>query len=265
MKTISSKTAIVTGAGHPKGIGRAICRQLALAGVNIAALDLTAAVGLDTVVQDLESLGVKACSIECDVTSPMSISNAVEQVRRSLGPVDLLVNNAGIAAGVSDFLEIREDDWTASLAVNLLGTVNMCSAIIPNMLKQDRGVIVNIASLAGLGAIEGIPANYTASKFAVVGLTKQLALQYASQGIRVNAVCPGSITTQMYDNLMQRMSDENGISVDDAIAIESESIPLGYSANPDQIGHAVVFLASDKATYMTGVCMPVAGGMSAGL
>ncbi|MFQ3256531.1 MAG: NAD(P)-dependent dehydrogenase (short-subunit alcohol dehydrogenase family) [Porticoccaceae bacterium] len=265
MTGLNNKIAIVTGAGHPKGIGRAICRQLAEAGVNVAALDLADAVGLDKVAQELSALGVKACAVQCDITSPTSVSAAIQEVQLTLGPVDLLVNNAGVAAGVSDFLKIKESDWDASFAVNLRGVVNMCTAVIPGMIIAGGGAIVNIASLAGLGAIEGIPANYTASKFAVVGLTKQLALQYASQGIRVNAICPGSIVTQMYDNLMQRMADEYGISLDEAVAMESESIPIGYSANPSQIGHAVVFLASEKASYMTGVCMPITGGMSQGL
>lgn len=265
MKVLQNKVAIVTGAGHPKGIGRAICRRLAAAGASVIATDLSGAEGLDSVAGELRGMGTKALALGCNVTDPESVSRAVKQVMEEFGRIDLLVNNAGVSAGVTDFLEVSESDWDISLSVNLRGVVNVCRGVIPQMLEQGGGAIVNIASLAGLGAIEGIPANYTASKFAVVGLTKQLSLQYAKQGIRVNAVCPGSIVTQMHERLMQRMMEEHNITLEEAVAMECATVPMGYSAQPEVIGDTVVFLASEQAAYLTGVAMPVAGGMSPGL
>ena len=122
-----------------------------------------------------------------------------------------------------------------------------------------------IASLAGLGAIADIPACYTASKFAAVGLTKALSLQFAEHGIRVNAICPGSVVTQMHEVTLQNLADEHGISPEEAQAMEESNIPLGRSASPEEIAASAVFLASDQAKYLTGVALPVAGGMMPGL
>ena len=140
----------------------------------------------------------------------------------------------------------------------------MCQAVIPH-LRDRGGSIINIASLAGLGALDSIPACYTASKFATIGLTKQLALQFAADKIRCNAICPGSVVTQMHDNSLRLLAEEHGISLDEAQQLEDSNIPLGYSAQPAEIARAAVFLASDDASYMTGVALPVAGGMAPGI
>jgi 3-oxoacyl-[acyl-carrier protein] reductase len=253
------RTAIVTGAAHPQGIGRAIVRKLVEEGYRVLALDLESAEGFS----GIESESDKVRAFACDVTARDEIESVIA-VAAGNGGLHLLVNNAGVAAGDPDFERVTEQDWNLSLDVNLTGTMNCMQTAIP-LLKKTRGAIVNVASLAGLGAIEGIPANYTASKFAVVGLTKQVALQLAADGVRCNAVCPGSIVTQMYDQNLENLMRELGISREEALALEVSTIPLGYSAPPTEVANAVAYLASPAAAYVTGVAMPVAGGMAPGL
>ncbi|MEH6549401.1 MAG: SDR family NAD(P)-dependent oxidoreductase [Pseudomonadales bacterium] len=258
---LAGQVALVTGAGHPRGIGRAICRRLAQQGAIVIASDI----GMDAADGELTQLGDNVSAAALDVTQPDNWQSVVSAIIEKYGKLDILVNNAGVGLGSSDFLGLSEKDWDLTLAVNVRGVANGCQAVIPHMLERQSGRIVNMASLAGIGAIEAIPACYTASKFAVTGLTKQLAANYAASGIRVNAVCPGSIVTQMYDSTLQLIADANNVSLEQAAKIEAESIPLGYSAQPEAIGDAVVYLVSDQAAYVTGIALPVAGGMSPGL
>ncbi|MEH6589459.1 MAG: SDR family oxidoreductase [Halioglobus sp.] len=250
---LHDKIAIVTGAAHPKGIGRAIVDAFRQQGAQVVISDIAGAEGLD-----------ECGGIACDVTKRDQIEQLVDSVTGQYGCIDILVNNAGIGIGSSDFLELTERDWDLSLNVNLRGVANMCQTTIPGM-RAKGGAIVNVASLAGLGAMEMIPACYTASKFATVGLTKQIAAQFAADGIRCNAVCPGSVVTQMHAQTMALMVEKYQVSIEEAQAMEDASIPLGRSAQPSEIADAVVYLASDLARYITGVAMPVAGGMSPGL
>ena len=144
-----------------------------------------------------------------------------------------------------------------------MGVVNVCRA---SLLHMDAGGrIVNVASLAGLGAIAGIPACYTASKFAVVGITKQLALELAPRGITCNALCPGSIATQMHEQTLAAIASEHGVDLAGAQEIENAGIPMGYTAEPGTVGDAAAFLVSEAAQYVTGVALPVAGGMAPGI
>lgn len=273
MHSLSGQVAIVTGAGHPKGIGRAIATKLASQGASLVIVDREGAEGLDTAVADLQELALnsaaatenKHIAIGCDVTDADAVKMCVQQVVDTFGRIDVMVNNAGVGRGSADFLQLTELDWSLSLQVNVQGVANFSQAVLPAMLEKGEGNIINIASLAGLGAIESIPACYTASKFAVIGLTKQLAVNYAGQGIRCNAVCPGSVVTQMHQHSLQLLAEEHGISLDEAQALEDANIPVGYSAAPEQIADAVAYLASPAASYITGINLPVAGGMSPGL
>ena len=254
----SQRTAIVTGAAHPQGIGRAIVRRLLEDGFRVYALDLESAEGFS----DIESESADVRAHACDVTSRDQVAAVLSELGND--GLDLLVNNAGVAAGDPDFESLAERDWQLALDVNVTGTMHCMQAAIP-LLKKRRGVIVNVASLAGMGAIEGIPANYTASKFAVIGLTKQVALQLAADGVRCNAVCPGSIVTQMHDQNLENLMTELGITREEAEAMEVSAIPLGYSAQPAEVANSVAYLASPAASYITGVAIPVAGGMAPGL
>ena len=149
--------------------------------------------------------------------------------------------------------------------VNLLGAFHCCQVAVPHMLVAGEGAIVNIASLCGLGAIPEIPIAYTSSKFAVVGFTKAVALEFADRNIRCNAVCPGAINTAMRDTLFQRMAEEHGISVDEARQMEDETIGMARGGEPEEIADCVAYLAGPSASYVTGTAIPVAGGMVPGL
>ncbi len=250
---LEGRIALVTGAAHPRGIGRAIALALEAHGATVISADLAGSEGLEQV-----------AGLSCDVTSPEQVEQAVAEVLSRYGGIDILVNNAGVGVGSADFMAITDRDWELSLAVNLRGVVNVCRAVLPHM-QERGGSIINIASLAGTGAMDAIPACYTASKFAAVGLTKQLAAQYAPQNIRVNALCPGSVVTKMHEQSMALLAETHDISVEDAQALEDANIPLGRSAQPSEVGRAAVFLASDLSSYVTGVALPVAGGMAPGL
>ena len=165
---LAGKVAIITGAAHPQGIGRAILEAMENHGAKVFGSDLANTPGL----ADIDG-------IACDVSIPEQCEALVRDAVERFGRVDILVNNAGVGIGSGDFLEIEAKEWELSLQVNLMGQVNMCQAAIPRMLDEG-GSIINVASLSGLGALDSIPACYTASKFASVGFTKQLALQYAS-------------------------------------------------------------------------------------
>lgn len=241
---------IVTGAAHPEGIGHAIAMRFAKEGSKVFVLDL------------VESTSDEVTSIVCSVSDRASVDAAIQNIIDDHDQVDVLVNNAGVARG-ADFLSLSEDDWRSSIDVNLLGTANVCQAVIPHM--SDGGRVINIASLAGLGALDGIPACYTATKFAVIGLTKQLALELAPRGITCNAVCPGSIKTQMHALALQQIAEAHAVDLDRAQEIEDEAIPMGSSAEPTVVADVVHFLAGPGARYVTGTATPVAGGMSPGL
>jgi 3-oxoacyl-[acyl-carrier protein] reductase len=250
---LAGRIAVVTGAAHPRGIGRAILNALQDNGATVMGTDLANAPGLD----DFDGMA-------CDVTEAAQCEAVVAHAIQLYGRIDILVNNAGVGIGAADFMALSDQDWDLSLAVNLRGVVNFCRAAIPAMLNEG-GSIINVASLAGTGAMESIPACYTASKFATVGLSKQLATQYAANGIRVNALCPGSVITQMHEQSLSLLAETHCITPQEAQALENASIPLGRSAQPEEVGQAAVFLASDLASYITGVALPVAGGMAPGL
>ena len=249
---LRDKIAVVSGAAHPQGIGRAIA-------------DAFEGEGAQVTITDLSGVDLDACDgIACDVTDRNQVAKLIATVMERHGRIDIVVNNAGVGVGNVDFLQLTDQDWDLSLAVNLRGVVNVCQAAIPNMLESG-GAIINVASLAGLGAMDGIPACYTASKFATIGVTRQLAAQFARHNIRCNALCPGSVLTQMHTQSMALLAEHHGITTEDAARLEASNIPLGRSAEAAEVAHAAVFLASDLASYITGVSLPVAGGMAPGL
>jgi NAD(P)-dependent dehydrogenase (short-subunit alcohol dehydrogenase family) len=250
---LAGKVAIVSGAAHPRGIGRAIYNALAAHGAIVLGTDLPGAEYLNEIPH-----------LHCDVTDASQVAAIMAEVIKQHGKLDIVVNNAGVGIGSADFMQLSDTDWEVSLAVNLMGMVNCCKAAIPHLL-DGGGSIINVASLAGLGAMDAIPACYTASKFAAVGLTKQLASQYAGNGIRVNALCPGSVITQMHKNTMALLADSHNITVEEAQALENANIAMGRSAQPEEVGNSAVYLASELSSYITGVALPVAGGMEPGL
>ena len=249
---LDNKVAVVTGVAHPQGIGRAIYNAFSAAGAKVVGTDLAPA---------LESHQMQG--VACDVTSLKDLQRLAKQVNDQYGGLDILVNNAGVGIGEANFLFISEQDWSQSIAVNLMGVVNCTKALLP--LVRSPGSVINIASVAGLGALAGMPACYTATKFAVVGLTKSLAKEFAASQIRVNAICPGSVKTQMHDTAMELLAASASVSLEEAEALENTMIPMGRSASAQEIGSVALFLASDASRYVTGVALPVAGGMTQGL
>jgi 3-oxoacyl-[acyl-carrier protein] reductase len=266
MRPLEDQVALVTGASHPRGIGSAIARKLASQGATLVITDLAHTLEqLSAVAAELESTGSTVMTKVVDVTSPEAVGQCVGDVIDRFGRLDILVNNAGVGGGEGEFLKVRKQDFDLAYQVNVVGVANLCQAALPYMLKQGSGTIVNVASLCGLGAIPDIPVSYTASKFAAVGLTKAIALEYAASGIRCNAVCPGVVNTDMRDQLMQRLAEQYEITPDEAERREDETIAIGRGAEASEVADAVAYLAGPAATYLTGVALPVAGGMAPGL
>ncbi len=263
---MKDRVAIVTGAGHPLGIGAAAARRLASDGIRVVACDLAETrEHLDSLVADIGAANGTALACVVDITKPEQIQTCVDETLEAFGRLDILFNNAGVGIGSPEYLETTREAWQLSLAVNVMGTAEFCYAVLPVMQSGGGGVIINNASLAGLGSISGMPACYTASKHAVVGLTKSIAREFGKDNIRCVAVCPGSIKTQMYEPILEMHMEMNNCNREEAESIEAAPIALGYAAEPSQVADVVVFLASPAGAYITGVALPVAGGMSQGL
>jgi 3-oxoacyl-[acyl-carrier protein] reductase len=242
---LEGKVAIVTGAAQ--GIGRAIAERLAQVGADIAVVDLDASRAQETVAA-VGRYGRRAIGVKANVAEWSDVKAMVDQVAAELGRVDILVNNAGITRD-GLLLRMKEEDWNLVLDVNLKGTFLCTKAVLPVMLKQRAGAVVNIASVVGLMGNAG-QANYAASKAAVIGLTKTVAREYASRGITVNAVAPGFIDTAM-THVLEGEAREALL----------KQIPLGRLGTPEDVAQAVRFLVSPSAAYITGHVLHVNGGM----
>jgi len=242
------KVAIVTGAAQ--GIGRAIAESLASDGADIAVVDLDPGRAQETVAA-VTAKGRRALAIKANVADWTDVKAMVDQVTGEFGRIDILVNNAGITRD-GLLLRMKEEDWNLVLDVNLKGTFHCTKAVLPVMLKQRGGAVVNIASVVGVMGNAG-QANYSASKAAVIGLTKTVAREYASRSVTVNAVAPGFIETAM----TQALGEE-------ARETLLKQIPLRRLGKPDDVAQAVRFLVSPEAAYITGHVLHVNGGMLMG-
>lgn len=241
--SLQETTAVVTGAS--RGIGAAIARTLAGHGLSVAVADLTRG---DDVVESIRETGGTARSYEVDISDPIAVQKILSAVEAEMGPVEVLVNNAGIIARGS-MMDITHQQWQHVLTVNVTGTFNCCKAVLPTMIKLKKGSIINISSVAGkMGDVTAAPA-YGTSKGALNALTMSLAREFAAYGIRVNAVAPHAIETDM----SRQWSDDKRRSI---IA----GIPLGRLGTPDDVAEAVLYLASDRAAFITGEILDVNGG-----
>ena len=243
---MQGKNAIVTGGA--RGIGEAIARALAKAGANIIIWDVLADQAGATAEKLAAEFKVKTAGVAVDVTKADSVEAAVDAAVGEFGGADILVNNAGVTRD-GLIIRMREEDWDLVLAINLKGVWQCTKSVGRAMLKARSGAIVNIASVVGVMGNAG-QANYSASKAGVIGLTKTSAKEFASRGVRVNAVAPGYIRTAMTDKL----TDEQRRRMQDLI-------PLGELGAPEDVADAVAFLASPAARYITGQVLNICGGM----
>jgi 3-oxoacyl-[acyl-carrier protein] reductase len=242
---LKNRVAIVTGAA--RGIGKAVALTLVREGAKVALIDVEKE-RLEALKEEIEKNGGQVAAIVCDITKSSEVQAMVQQVQVRFGRIDILVNNAGIIRR-GTIETVTEEDWDRVIEVNLKGTFNCCKAVVPIMKQQGYGKIVNVSSIAGkLGDITSAP-GYGPSKAGMDALTKTLARQLAQYGINVNGVAPHAIETEM----SAQWSDERRKEI---IA----SIPLGRLGKPDDVAEAVLFLASDEASFITGEILDVNGG-----
>ena len=250
----AANAAIITGAGS--GIGRAIALRLARDGWDIGVLDRDEA-GAATTAAQVHQLGRQAALATADVGQRGQVQDAVGRLRAALGPVGVLVNNAGILR-TAPFMDTTEADWRATLSVNLDGVFHGCQAVLPAMLAQGAGCIVNMSSWTGK---KGVPnhAAYSASKAAVIALTQSLAAEVAGQGVRVNAVCPGVIVDTAMRDAAEALNRAQGLP--DVDARVQTQVPMRRAGLPADVANVVAFLVSADASYMTGQALNITGGL----
>lgn len=246
MGKLDGKTAVVTGAS--RGIGRAIAIELAKEGANVVVNYSGSKEKADQVVEEITKLGTKAISVQANVSDADSVQNLMKEAIEQFGSIDILVNNAGITRD-NLIMRMKEEEWDDVINTNLKGVFLATKAVTRQMMKQRSGRIINISSVVGVLGNAG-QANYVAAKAGVIGLTKTTARELASRNILVNAVAPGYIATEMTEALPEEVKK--------TIA---DQIPLSKIGNPEHIAKAVVFLASDDASYITGQTIHVDGGL----
>ena len=245
-----NKVALVTGAAS--GIGRETALRLALEGANLTLCDIDEA-GLQSTVSDCQQAGNKIVAQYCDVADYDSCATAVSATIEQHGQLDVLCNIAGIAQ-LKHFTDITVQEWQRMLGINLSSVFYLCQLAMPHLIKS-KGNIVNLSSSAGLIG-QAYTASYTATKAAVVNLSKSLAVEYSKQGVRVNALCPGSVKTPLAANIVMPEGVDNGLL--------GKMFPMLEAAEAPEIAAAVAYLASDEARFITGAALPIDGGQTAG-
>lgn len=242
MFELTGQTAIVTGAAT--GIGEAIAERLSLSGATVAIVDLNLQEGESVAAR----LGRGAFAVHADVSSPESVTKAVTEILERTGRIDVLVNNAGMAGVAAPIWEQTDDAWEKAVAVNLSSVFYFCRSVLPHMRERKYGRIVNIASIAGK---EGNPrmVPYSATKAGVIGLTKSLGKEVATEGICVNAVSPAVVQTRILEQLTPEQ-----------ISYMTERIPMRRTGKPSEIAAVVHFLASPDCSFVTAQCYDVSGG-----
>ncbi len=246
MKLLDGKIALVTGAS--KGIGRAIAREFASQGAQVAFTYLSSVEKGQTLVKELEELGVKAIGYRSDASKFEAAENLINQVVSDFGGLDILVNNAGITRD-NLLLRMSEEHWDQVIGTNLKSVFNTVKAATRTFMKRRSGSIINITSVVGIKGNAG-QANYAASKAGIVGFTKSVALELGSRNIRCNAIAPGFIETEMTDQLDEK-----------TVQAWREAIPLKRGGKPEDVARCAVFLASDQSDYISGQVIQVDGGM----
>jgi NAD(P)-dependent dehydrogenase (short-subunit alcohol dehydrogenase family) len=242
MFELDGQTAIVTGAAN--GIGEVIAQRLAKAGARVAVADIDE----QAAAAAAERIGERAFPVRLDVTDPDSVQDAIGAILARTQSIEIVVNNAGLAGKAAPIWEQSDDDWNRVLAINVTGPFFMCRAVMPHMRGRGYGRIVNVASIAGK---EGNPnmVAYSASKAAIIGLTKSIAKEVATEGICVNAVSPAVIRTKILDQLTPAQ-----------VTYMVERIPMKRTGQPEEVAAVVHFLSSRDCSFVTGQCYDVSGG-----
>ena len=268
-----ARTVFITGAA--RGVGRATAEAFAKTGADVLLLDICADIDgcpyplatpddLEETARLCRGLGVRALTIVADVRIPSEIEDAARRCRQELGPVNVLVNNAGIVgpAGMAAH-ELDERAWNIMMDINLAGPWRCAKAGLPDLIAQRGGVIVNVASTAGLVAFPHF-ANYVASKHGLIGLTRALALDYAPYGVRVNAVAPTSIRDEprLASGMLRGVAEMLGVGAEDYEMLSLPHHPLGTLVTAGDIAETITWLASDAAARVTGAAIPVDAGFS---
>jgi 3-oxoacyl-[acyl-carrier protein] reductase len=243
---LKGKVAVITGGA--RGIGFAISKRLAETGADIVMNDVIDESDVTKSIKAVQALGAEVIYVQADISQTEQAKELIEETIKKFGHIDILVNNAGITRD-SLIVRMSEKDWDDVIAINLKGTFNCIQVAAKYMIKQRSGAIVNISSVVGVYGNAG-QANYSASKAGVIGLTKTSAKELASRGIRVNAIAPGFIETEM----TKKLSEETR-------KVVIERIPLGKFGSPNDVASLACFLASEEATYITGQVIGLDGGL----
>jgi 2-hydroxycyclohexanecarboxyl-CoA dehydrogenase len=252
MHKLKDKTVIVTGGAG--GIGGATCRRFAAEGAKVAVFDMN----LDAaqkVADDIKASGGVGAAFKCDITDRAAVDTAVAATIAQLGPIDVLVNNAGWDV-FKPFVKTVPEEWSKLIAINLTGALHMLHAVLPGMVERNAGRIVNIASDAARGGSSG-EAVYSACKGGLVALSKTLAREHARHNITVNVVCPGPTDTALLAGVAEGARDPAKL-----IEAFRSAIPLGRLGQPDDLASAIVFFGSDDASFITGQVISVSGGLT---
>ncbi|WP_371225596.1 SDR family NAD(P)-dependent oxidoreductase [Roseovarius sp. 2305UL8-3] len=272
---LKGKVALITGASAPRGIGRAIALRLAQEGAAVAVADIAGSFRIDDkdhdrqallqeLVETITDVGGTAMALSMDVSKADAIADCVARITTELGLIDILVNNAGSLAGSDAFMSTTPEQWEASFRVNLLGPMMLSQAVIPGMQAKGGGRIINIGSTGSLGAEAGFGA-YTTMKHGLVGLSKTIAAEFGPDGIRCNTVCPGYIMTDMHMAANARLAAKNDVSIPEMQAHRYAHVALRDAGQPDDVAEAVAYLAGPAGAYVTGINLPVTGGVRYGI
>lgn len=254
MQRLTGKAAFITGGGT--GIGRACATLFAAEGAKVA-IAARRRERLDATAKEIRASGGEALAIECDITSRTSVERALQETEKRFGKLNIVVNNAG-AVHVGSAEETSDEDWNRVISTNLTGTFLVSRAAVPMLRRASGGSIVNIGSYLGL---VGLPqrAAYAASKGGVTMLTKAMALDHAHENIRVNCICPALVETELARGAWERMPDPAAYR-----KFRESQIPIGRIGRPEDVAQLALFLASDESSWMTGVALPLDGGITAG-
>ena len=253
---LQNKIAVVTGGGG--GIGGEICRAFVKEGAAVAVADVRLEPA-EALANKIRQAGSQARAWAFDVADRQAVEKAAKEIELQLGPIDIWLNAAGVSY-IVPFLDCSEQVWDLTQRVNLKGTFICCQAAISRMKPRGRGVILNMSSQSGRQGNSHYAA-YCASKFGIIGLTQSIAVEFAGEGIRANALCPGVVFTPLWDEMIEDYARKRNIKPEEVRPYMESKIPLGRLCEPEDVARAAVFLASDEASYITGQAINISGGV----